>query len=212
MVMRGGNARNPGSLPTGGHQFPSGLCQGDLRGGYRDGMTAPDRAPSALGPFAEPAAARDHFEGRLRHETDPSDVAAALAAGEPFALLDVRGDAAWHQGHAVGALHLPRTAIAARARELDPGIPLVVYCWGPACNGGVKAAAELAARGFAVKEMLGGFEYWAREGLPVESASGPVPRAADPLTAPIEGGADAVLASIAHRAPAGAAAAIACDC
>jgi hypothetical protein len=35
------------------------------------------------------------------------------------------------------------------------------------------------------KEMIGGFEYWAREGYPVESAAGPVSRAKDPLTVPI---------------------------
>ncbi|WP_434017277.1 hypothetical protein [Naasia aerilata] len=32
--------------------------------------------------------------------------------------------------------------------------------------------------------MLGGFEYWAREGLPVESDSGVGRRSPDPLTAP----------------------------
>jgi len=47
---------------------------------------------------------------------------------------------------------------------------LVVYCWGPACNGATKAAAELAALGRPVKEMLGGFEYWAREGHAVARA------------------------------------------
>jgi hypothetical protein len=33
--------------------------------------------------------------------------------------------------------------------------------------------------------MIGGFEYWAREGYPVDSASGPVIRAKDPLTIPV---------------------------
>lgn len=32
---------------------------------------------------------------------------------------------------------------------------------------------------------VGGFEYWAREGLPVESADGHVHREVDPLTAPV---------------------------
>jgi len=32
--------------------------------------------------------------------------------------------------------------------------------------------------------MIGGFEYWAREGLPVETDDGPATRSADPLTAP----------------------------
>jgi rhodanese-related sulfurtransferase len=45
---------------------------------------------------------------------------------------------------------------------------VVVYCWGPGCNGAVKAAADLARMGRPVKEMIGGFEYWVREGHPVE--------------------------------------------
>jgi hypothetical protein len=35
-----------------------------------------------------------------------------------------------------------------------------------------------------VREMIGGFEYWAREGLPVETADGTQRAAPDPLTAP----------------------------
>lgn len=40
----------------------------------------------------------------------------------------------------------------------------MIYCWGPACNGASKAAAQLAAQGYLVKEMLGGIEYWRKEG------------------------------------------------
>jgi hypothetical protein len=36
-----------------------------------------------------------HFEAKLMFETDPSDVAAALAAGQDFVLIDSRSDAAW---------------------------------------------------------------------------------------------------------------------
>jgi rhodanese-related sulfurtransferase len=63
--------------------------------------------------------------------------------------------------------------------------PVVVYCWGPGCNGATKAALAFAEAGYAVREMLGGFEYWAREGLPVENDEGPILRAPDPLTAPL---------------------------
>ncbi|MDR7315693.1 rhodanese-like domain-containing protein [Brevibacillus nitrificans] len=49
---------------------------------------------------------------------------------------------------------------------------LVVYCWSPACNGATKGAAKLAALGFRVKEMIGGMEYWRREGNPVEGTLG----------------------------------------
>lgn len=157
-------------------------------------MITPTTA-SALGSFAEPEATAAHFAARLSFETDPSDVAAALGAEERILIVDVRGADAWNQGHAAGAIHIPRAELDARLGELDPELPIVVYCWGPACNGGAKAAHLLASQGRRVKEMLGGFEYWAREGLPVEGPAGPIHRSPDPLTVPVAGGA-----------------AIACDC
>jgi rhodanese-related sulfurtransferase len=133
-----------------------------------------------------PADAAAHFAHRLAVETDVSDVAAALDSGIPgFVLLDSRSTEAWEQGHVPGALHLPGREIAARAQgELDRSVPVVTYCWGPGCNGATRAALALALLGFRVREMIGGFEYWAREGLPVETADGVRRPTIDPLTAP----------------------------
>src|SRR5688500_1534370 len=133
-----------------------------------------------------PEAAAAHFAARLAFETDVSDVHAALESGRPgFVLLDSRSAEAWTQGHVPGAVHLPGREIDVRAdAELDRSVPVVTYCWGPGCNGATRAALALARRGFAVREMVGGFEYWAREGLPVETAAGVARSPADPLTAP----------------------------
>ena len=131
-----------------------------------------------------PADAAAHFARRLAVETDVSDVAAALDSGRPeFVLLDSRNREAWEQGHVPGAVHLPGREIALRATgELDRSVPVVTYCWGPGCNGATRAALALALLGFRVREMIGGFEYWAREGLPVETAAGRRTPVADPLT------------------------------
>ena len=127
-----------------------------------------------------------HFSSRLAFETDASDVHAQMEQGEKFVLVDVRGQSSWDQGHSVGAIHMPHAEIAVRAKEEIPiDVPVVVYCWGPGCNGAHKGALNFALLGYQVKEMIGGFEYWAREGYPVESAAGPVIRAKDPLTVPI---------------------------
>ena len=132
-----------------------------------------------------PSDAAAHFARRLAVETDVSDVHAALESGRPgFVLLDSRSAESWAQGHVPGAVHLPGREIEVRLGELDPGVPVVTYCWGPGCNGATRAALTLAIRGFRVREMLGGFEYWAREGLPVETADGVARPAVDPLTAP----------------------------
>ncbi len=127
--------------------------------------------------------AAEHFAAKLHYETDPSDVAAALAAGEALVVVDSRSRAAWEQGHVRGAIHLATAEIAARAAAtIPPATPIVVYCWGPGCNGSTRAALEFARLGYGVKEMIGGYEYWVREGLPVEGAA---PTPPDPLTSVI---------------------------
>lgn len=134
--------------------------------------------------FAETAIA--HFAAKLSFETDPSDVHADIEKGADFVLIDSRGDASWRQGRIRGAVHLPTARIAA---EAPAGIPIdtrvVVYCWGPGCNGSTRAALEFAQLGYRVKEMIGGFEYWAREGYPTENDLGQIARTKDPLTAPL---------------------------
>src|SRR3546814_20943988 len=122
-----------------------------------------------------------YYRARLAAETDPSDVYAAQKTDEEFVLVDVRSDEAWSQGRIPGAIHMPYRQIAERApREIDPALPVVVYCWSPGCNAGVKGALEFAMLGYAVKEVIGGFEYWAREGKPVENDEGAMDRTLDP--------------------------------
>jgi rhodanese-related sulfurtransferase len=124
--------------------------------------------------------ALEYFSAKLRHETDASDVYAAQKAGETLVVIDVRSDEAWAQGRIRGAVHMPYREIAERApRELDPAVPVVVYCWSPGCNAGAKGAIEFAKLGYSVREMIGGYEYWVREGQPTENDEGPLPRTFD---------------------------------
>jgi rhodanese-related sulfurtransferase len=146
--------------------------------------------------------ATDFFAAKLAFETDVSDVAAAFHTGAPgFVLVDSRGDTSWRQGRIPGAVHLPTAEIDVRAIAWDPATPVVTYCWGPGCNGATRAALAFARRGFTVREMIGGFEYWVREGLDYETDDGIRSHATDPLTGPFP-------APHATLTPAG----ISCDC
>src|SRR4051812_24561214 len=138
-------------------------------------------------PAAGQAETVAHFAARLALETDVSDVAADLGEGVTgLVVADSRSQESWDQGHVAGAIHLPTDEIATRAAEvIPPGATVVTYCWGPGCNGAHKAALEFAKLGYPVKEMIGGFEYWAREGLPIETANGIHRRTMDSLTAPL---------------------------
>ncbi|MGW2594004.1 rhodanese-like domain-containing protein [Streptomyces sp. NPDC001515] len=140
-------------------------------------------------PAALPAEAATHYAARLAFETDVSDVHADLTSGAPgVVVVDTRSAAAWDQGHIPGALHIPTAHIAELApASIGPDQTVVTYCWGPGCNGATRAALAFARLGYQVKEMLGGFEYWVREGFSYDSATGSGQRPVDDLTAPRSG-------------------------
>lgn len=124
-------------------------------------------------PAASPADAAVHFARKLSLETDCWDVHASLKSGSPdFVLLDVRGPAAFAQGHVPGALNLPHGKITERRMmEWPEGTLFVVYCAGPHCNGADRAALRLARIGRPVKLMIGGVTGWIDEGFTLDSGS-----------------------------------------
>jgi rhodanese-related sulfurtransferase len=128
----------------------------------------------------------EYFSNRLRFETDVSDVHHDIETGTPgLVVVDSRSTESWDQGRIPGAIHLPTREIASRAAGLVPaGSAVVTYCWGPGCNGATRAALEFAKLGYPVKEMIGGFEYWVREGFPTDTAHGRSTHPIDELTAP----------------------------
>ncbi len=126
---------------------------------------------------------QDFFAAKLAYETDASDLHAARRSGTEVVVIDVRSDEAWAQGRVPGAVHMHYSEIAERApQEIPADSEVVVYCWSPGCNAGAKGALEFAKLGYSVRELIGGFEYWVREGYPVEDHDGAHRRPVDPLT------------------------------
>lgn len=125
----------------------------------------------------------EYFAAKLAFETDASDLYARQKARDAVVVVDVRSREAWAQGRVAGAVHMHYSEIAERApKEIPEGHEVVVYCWSPGCNAGAKGALAFAELGYDVREMIGGFEYWVREGYPVENADGVHRRPVDPLT------------------------------
>jgi rhodanese-related sulfurtransferase len=121
-------------------------------------------------PAAPPETSNRHFVHKLTVETDPSDVKTDLDNGATgFVVIDARSADGYKKAHVPGAKSLPHWTINAETTAgLSKETLLVVYCWSPACNGATKACAKLSGLGFRVKEMIGGIEYWRKEGYPVE--------------------------------------------
>ena len=121
-------------------------------------------------PAAGPEEASAHFLAKLSVETDIADLMVDLQKGcDGFVLLDVRDQPAFEDCHIPSAVNLPMRRIDGdTTRDLPKEKAVVVYCWGPACNGATKAALRLTKLGFKVKELIGGIEYWRKEGGQVE--------------------------------------------
>lgn len=121
-------------------------------------------------PAAEPQEARLHFLSKLAFETDVADLMYDLAKGNTsFTVVDTRSPKSFEQCHIPGAINLPKIN-AESVAQLSKDKVYVVYCWGPACNGSTKGAMKLNDLGFRAKELIGGIEYWRKEGGAVEGS------------------------------------------
>lgn len=126
------------------------------------------------------AARLAHVDARLGFEIDVVAAAEAVAAGEAV-LVDTRRRESWDHGHIAGALHLPKATRDADIAALPRDRTLIVYGWGPGCNGATAAARQLLSAGLDTRELLGGYEYWVRNGFPVEKDGVTSRYAPDPL-------------------------------
>jgi len=82
-------------------------------------------------------------------------------------LLDVRREGEWQAGHIEGAEWFPLDNFKISAPELDPSVPVAVHCQGGyrsmiACSLLQRAGIEN------VMNVIGGFDAWRRDGLPIE--------------------------------------------
>lgn len=109
--------------------------------------------------------AAEHFARKLAHETDSWDLFEALNRGDAVTVVDARSPEAYAREHIPGALNLPHRQLdPATTGMLDVNRLYVVYCDGIGCNASTKGAFQLARLGFQVKELMGGLDWWKRDG------------------------------------------------
>jgi hydroxyacylglutathione hydrolase len=94
-----------------------------------------------------------------------AEVSTRVLAGE-VTVIDVRNAPEWDEGHLPGAIHVPYGLLASRLAAVPRAKPIVLQC-----QGGTRsaiAASVLLAHGVRdVVNLSGGYDEWAREGLPV---------------------------------------------
>lgn len=110
-----------------------------------------------------------HYADKLAYEIDSWDLKVALEGGENVVVIDTRSPQAFAAEHIPGAISLPhRTMSETTAAALDRAALMVTYCDGIGCNASTKGALNMTKLGFRVKELIGGLDWWKRDGHPTE--------------------------------------------
>ena len=110
-----------------------------------------------------------HYQDKLNHETDSWDLNTALQNGEKIVVIDTRSPEAFAEEHIPSAVNFPhRDMNEESTAHLDRETLYVTYCDGIGCNASTKGALNMAQLGFRVKELIGGLEWWKRDGYPTE--------------------------------------------
>jgi rhodanese-related sulfurtransferase/predicted transcriptional regulator len=111
--------------------------------------------------------ARDEFEPVSRDE-----LLDRLRAGSA-AVLDVRPEDEFANGHLPEALNIPLAQLEQRLAELPPDQEIVAYCRGPWCVLSFEAVALLRQRGYRARRLEDGFPEWKTAGLPTSQGLPP---------------------------------------
>ena len=118
----------------------------------------------------------DHYQNKLAYEIDAADLADMFdnkTAATAVIVVDARSAEAYHHEHIPGAISFPhRTMIAETVKTLNREAVYVAYCDGIGCNASTKGALKLALLGFQVKELMGGLDWWKRDGYSTAGTNG----------------------------------------
>ncbi len=107
----------------------------------------------------------NHYQRKLSFETDSWDLCEALRLNDAIVVVDGRSPGAYAREHIPGSLNLPHREISAHSTEsLDRSKTYICYCDGVGCNASTKTALKLLTLGFRVRELIGGLEWWKRDG------------------------------------------------
>jgi len=106
-----------------------------------------------------------YYSNKLAYEIDSWDLKVLLENEGNVVVIDARSSQAFAAEHIPGAISLPhRTMNDATTVALDRNALIVTYCDGIGCNASTKGALNMTKLGFRVKELMGGLDWWRRDG------------------------------------------------
>lgn len=116
-----------------------------------------------------------YLQHKLAYYTDAWDLAEDLARNIiEIVVIDARSPEVYQAGHICGAMSFPHRQMNAESTaHLDCSKVYITDYDGIGCNGSTKAALKLASLGFQVKELIGGLDFWKRDGHPMAWGAAP---------------------------------------
>ena len=115
------------------------------------------------------------YEAKLDYETDSWDLSEMIKGKREIVVVDTRSPEFYEKEHIPTAINLPHhTMTPENTRELDKSKTYITYCDGIGCNASTKGALKLSMLGFDVKELLGGLDWWKRDGHESEGSEGTI--------------------------------------
>jgi rhodanese-related sulfurtransferase len=110
-----------------------------------------------------------HYQRKLEFEIDSWDLKVTREAGEAITVIDARAKQAFAREHIPGAISLPHREMNAETTgAIDRKTLVVTYCDGIGCNASTKGALRMTELGFRTRELIGGLDWWKRDGHPTE--------------------------------------------
>jgi rhodanese-related sulfurtransferase len=108
-----------------------------------------------------------HYQRKLEFEIDSWDLKVAREASEAITVIDARSREAYAREHIPGAISIPHRQMSAETTAgIDKKTLVVTYCDGIGCNASTKGALRMTELGFRTKELIGGLDWWKRDGHP----------------------------------------------
>ena len=115
----------------------------------------------------------DFYQAKLNFETDSWDLFEAMKAGSGIVVVDARSKDAYDTEHIPSAVSIPhKTMSELTTAHLDRSKTYITYCDGIGCNASTKGALKLAKLGFGTRELLGGLDWWKRDGYATDGVNG----------------------------------------
>ncbi len=107
----------------------------------------------------------EFYQAKLNYEMDSWDLFEALSQGQKIIVVDGRNAIAYQHEHIPHAINIPHRSITQQSlAHLDQTVLYVTYCDGIGCNASTKTALKMSTLGFQVKELIGGLDWWKRDG------------------------------------------------